>query len=65
MFIRILTATNYKPVPSSRSTIQQRAAPKRSTSSVGKGGASLASGMGVRSVSVGMLNQAVGYLRCI
>lgn len=51
-------ATNYKPVPSSRSTIQQRTAPKRSTSSVGKGGASLASGMGVRSVSVGMLNQA-------
>lgn len=49
---------NYKPVPSSRGSVQQRNAPKRSTSSVGKGGASLSSGMGVRSVSVGMLNQA-------
>ncbi|XP_021703185.1 uncharacterized protein LOC5568929 isoform X3 [Aedes aegypti] len=51
-------ANNYKPVPSSRGSVQQRNAPKRSTSSVGKGGASLSSGMGVRSVSVGMLNQA-------
>ncbi|XP_058453064.1 uncharacterized protein LOC131431397 isoform X2 [Malaya genurostris] len=51
-------ATNYKPVPSSRNSVQQRNVPKRSTSSVGKGGASLSSGMGVRSVSVGMLNQA-------
>ncbi|XP_055549086.1 uncharacterized protein LOC129732314 isoform X1 [Wyeomyia smithii] len=51
-------ASNYKPVPSSRSNVQQRSVPKRSTSSVGKGGASLSSGMGVRSVSVGMLNQA-------
>ncbi|XP_058819724.1 uncharacterized protein LOC131682346 isoform X2 [Topomyia yanbarensis] len=51
-------ATNYKPVPSSRNIVQQRNVPKRSTSSVGKGGASLSSGMGVRSVSVGMLNQA-------
>lgn len=50
-------AANYKPVPSSRSTVQ-RTVPKRSTSSVGKGGASLSSGMGLRSVSVGMLNQA-------
>lgn len=51
-------ATNYKPVPSNRGSVQQRNVPKRSTSSVGKGGASLSSGMGVRSVSVGMLNQA-------
>lgn len=50
-------AANYKPVPSSRGTVQPRSAPKRSTSSVGKGGASL-SGMGLRSVSVGTLNQA-------
>ncbi|XP_055635458.1 uncharacterized protein LOC129775144 isoform X2 [Toxorhynchites rutilus septentrionalis] len=51
-------ATSYKPVPSARVTVQQRSAPKRSTSSVGKGGASLSSGMGLRSVSVGTLNQA-------
>ncbi|XP_055599901.1 uncharacterized protein LOC129749077 isoform X2 [Uranotaenia lowii] len=51
-------ATNYKPIPSGRSPAQPRNVPKRSTSSVGKGGASLSSGMGVRSVSVGTLNQA-------
>lgn len=51
-------ATNYKPAPSSRASTQQRNVPKRSTSSVGKGGASLSSGMGLRSVSVGTLNQA-------
>ncbi|XP_049537341.1 uncharacterized protein LOC125952109 [Anopheles darlingi] len=52
--------SGYKPVPSNRTVnTPTRNTPKRSTSSVGKGGvASLASGMGVRSVSVGMLNQA-------
>uniref|UniRef100_A0A182VUI6 WD_REPEATS_REGION domain-containing protein n=1 Tax=Anopheles minimus TaxID=112268 RepID=A0A182VUI6_9DIPT len=49
----------YKPSVSNRNTsTPTRNTPKRSTSSVGKGGASLSTGMGVRSVSVGMLNQA-------
>uniref|UniRef100_A0A182MBP5 MABP1/WDR62 second WD40 domain-containing protein n=1 Tax=Anopheles culicifacies TaxID=139723 RepID=A0A182MBP5_9DIPT len=49
----------YKPSVSNRNTsTPTRNTPKRSTSSVGKGGASLSAGMGVRSVSVGMLNQA-------
>lgn len=49
----------YKPAVGNRTTgTPTRNAPKRSTSSVGKGGASLSAGMGVRSVSVGMLNQA-------
>ncbi|XP_053666866.1 uncharacterized protein LOC128715968 [Anopheles marshallii] len=49
----------YKPSVSNRNTSTPiRNTPKRSTSSVGKGGASLSTGMGVRSVSVGMLNQA-------
>ncbi|XP_053672598.1 uncharacterized protein LOC128722930 [Anopheles nili] len=49
----------YKPSVSNRApSTPTRTTPKRSTSSVGKGGTSLASGMGVRSVSVGMLNQA-------
>uniref|UniRef100_A0A182MZ08 WD_REPEATS_REGION domain-containing protein n=1 Tax=Anopheles dirus TaxID=7168 RepID=A0A182MZ08_9DIPT len=49
----------YKPSVSGRTTgTPTRNTPKRSTSSVGKGGASLSAGMGVRSVSVGMLNQA-------
>ncbi|XP_058056693.1 uncharacterized protein LOC131208065 [Anopheles bellator] len=54
-------ANGYKPSPSNRTiSTPTRNPPKRSTSSVGKGGGpmSLASGMGVRSVSVGMLNQA-------
>uniref|UniRef100_A0ABK8FRX5 MABP1/WDR62 second WD40 domain-containing protein n=1 Tax=Anopheles gambiae TaxID=7165 RepID=A0ABK8FRX5_ANOGA len=49
----------YKPSVSNRNTsTPTRNTPKRSTSSVGKGGASLSTGMGVRSISVGMLNQA-------
>lgn len=51
--------TPYKPAVGNRTTgTPTRNTPKRSTSSVGKGGASLSAGMGVRSVSVGMLNQA-------
>uniref|UniRef100_A0AAG5DBV1 MABP1/WDR62 second WD40 domain-containing protein n=1 Tax=Anopheles atroparvus TaxID=41427 RepID=A0AAG5DBV1_ANOAO len=53
------TGQPYKPAVGNRTTgTPTRNTPKRSTSSVGKGGASLSAGMGVRSVSVGMLNQA-------
>uniref|UniRef100_A0A182QM09 MABP1/WDR62 second WD40 domain-containing protein n=1 Tax=Anopheles farauti TaxID=69004 RepID=A0A182QM09_9DIPT len=56
---RIAAGGQYKPSVSGRTIgTPTRNTPKRSTSSVGKGGASLSAGMGVRSVSVGMLNQA-------
>jgi hypothetical protein len=48
----------FKGIPSGKPTEKSRNLPKRSNSSVGK--TSSSSGMGVRSVSVGTLNQAVG-----